>query len=140
MTTPMTQEQFNAIVLATPAERPIVVKNRSVRGGITIGNYADNTIPDNRDFKFIECKFGTINIENTNQHKITLSKCKVNSITLTTNGNVEQMEVRNSKINGMATMEGSKCERVDVIKSIVGGILNNTIDNTLPVFQVIAVK
>jgi len=124
--TPITQEEFDQIIANTPEGQPIVIERRS--GSVSIGHPfvpPPGYHPDLLTFNFIDCDFNNIIVSNTTQAIMTINRCTIETVHLTTMGVVQQIEVRRSRIGQLRTIDGSHCESLAIIKSQVTSILND---------------
>ena len=121
----ITQAEFDQIIANTPEGQPVVIQNRF--GSVSIGDlYVPGYHPDFLTFNFIDCDFEDIVVQNTMQAVMTLNRCTVDVVVLTTGGVVYDMTVTRSIIGELRTIDGSQCDGLYVTKSKISQIMNDS--------------
>jgi hypothetical protein len=121
----ITQTEFDQIIANTPEGQPVVIQNRF--GSVSIGDlYVPGYHPDLLTFNFIDCDFENIVVQNTMQAVMTLNRCTVDVVVLTTGGVVYDMTVTRSIIGELRTIDGSQCDGLYVTKSKISQIMNDS--------------
>jgi hypothetical protein len=134
--TPITQEEFNQIIANTPEGQPIVQRRSGT--ALTIGSpFAPPPHPELMTIKFVDCRFENgVFVVNTFQAVMTFEKCIMRMVSLETGGVVQVMEIKQSKIQELRTLDGGRYNGLTLIGSKISQILAYDGGDT-PCFQAI---
>lgn len=133
----LSQREFEKIVEQTPKGETIVLEN--ISGHFTIGDYDNYKFARDLNFEFVGCNLTSIVLMITSQNRINFTKCSINAIHLTTNARVNSIELTDSKVTMMRTIDGSSCEYLEAKNSFIGSI-HHDVGSGLNTFQTIVMK
>jgi hypothetical protein len=123
--TPITQEEFEAMVDNATMGDTIVIKRRT-GNYLTIGkSSAPFTTPELLHFEFIECELENgIIVQNTFQAILNIRRSLMRTVRMQTSGVVQSMEIRRSKIQEIVTIDGGEISDLTLFKTKVPLIQN----------------
>lgn len=120
--TPITQAQFDSIVAATPEGQPVVIKRRSGYL-LEIGN---ENHPELLTLEFVDCEFEEgLYIINKYQAIMNLRRCVMRILRLESNGVVQMMSIKRSRITELSTNEGGRCNDLTLTGAKITSIIND---------------
>jgi len=116
----LSQEEFNAIVQQTLSGEPVVVTKK--KANLYIGKIGEGyAFPDELEFLFNECELQLL-VQDTFQTSLTIKKCNVGGLSMTTAGKVRTVRLDHSEVDRIYLVDGSGGEELHIDGGRIGVI------------------